>query len=63
MIRKLGLADELIQAHISALERGTREPSLMVLLQYARVAGVTMENLVDDDMVLPKRIPARKGGK
>lgn len=60
MIRKLGLADELLQSHISAFERGVREPSLIVLLQYARVAGVSTDVLIDDEMDLPKRLPARK---
>ncbi len=38
---------------ISRFEKGQREPSLIVLLQYARLAGVTMEMLVDDEMKLP----------
>ena len=59
MISRLGLADELRQSHISAFESGAREPSLFVLLRYARVAGVTMEALVDDTLDLPKRLPAR----
>ena len=41
MIERLGLADEIRQPHISGFERGEREPSLVVLLQYARVAGVS----------------------
>jgi len=60
MIRELGLADELRQSHISGYELGTREPSLIALLRYARVARVTMEMLVDDQMDLPKHIPAKK---
>lgn len=58
MIWRLGLSDELRQSHISGFELGTREPSLIVLLRYARVAGVTMEMLVDDELDLPKRLPA-----
>ncbi len=53
MIRRLGF-DELRQSHISAFETGSREPSLLVLLQYARIAGVQMEVLVDDDLYLLK---------
>ena len=52
MVRKLGF-DDLLQGHISAFEIGRREPSLIVLLQYARIAGVSMETLVDDDLDLP----------
>lgn len=63
MIRKLGFADELRQSHISGFELGTREPSLMVLLQYARVAGVTMEAIVDDDIDLPEHLPVVRKNK
>jgi hypothetical protein len=34
------------------------EPSLLVLLRYARFAGVSMEMLVDDKMDLPETLPA-----
>lgn len=44
-------------AHISRFESGTREPSLLVLLRYARLAGVPMETLVDDEVELPARLP------
>ncbi|MGH9967997.1 MAG: helix-turn-helix transcriptional regulator [Pyrinomonadaceae bacterium] len=40
------------QASVSAYERGEREPPLLVLLAYARLAGVPMENLVDDSFDL-----------
>ena len=30
----------------------------MVLLQYARVAGVHMEDLADDELDLPEKLPA-----
>lgn len=42
---------------ISRFERGKREPSLIVLLEYARLAGVTMDVLVDDEVELPKKLP------
>lgn len=58
MIARLGLSDELTQARISAYERGVREPSLTVLLQYARAANVYVEALIDDEVELPKRLPA-----
>ena len=54
MIRRLGFS--LRQSHISCYELGTREPSLLVLLRYARIAGVAMEVLVDDELDLPERL-------
>lgn len=44
-------------ARISDYEQGLREPSLMILLSYARLAGVHMEALVDDDLDLPDKLP------
>ena len=38
---------------ISEWEIGRREPNLMVLLRYARLAGVSVENLIDDNLDLP----------
>jgi transcriptional regulator with XRE-family HTH domain len=58
MLRRLGLPEKLIQTSISGYERGAREPSLLVLLQYARVAGVYLDVLVDDELDLPKKMPA-----
>ena len=41
---------------VSHFELGTREPSLVVLLKYARLAGISMEVLVDDKLDLPKSL-------
>ncbi len=38
------------RSHISEFENGKREPSLLVLLQYARAAGVAVDILIDDDL-------------
>lgn len=38
---------------LSELESGRREPNLLLLLNYARLAKVTVENLIDDDLDLP----------
>jgi len=37
---------------ISAYERGTREPDLITLLAYARIASVTVDDLIDDKVKL-----------
>jgi hypothetical protein len=41
------------EGHISEFELGKRVPALPLLLRYARVGGVSMEALVDDEMDLP----------
>ncbi len=58
MVRRLGLEDELTQSRISGYELGTREPSLLTLLQYAKTAGVCVDLLIDDKMGLPTRLPS-----
>ena len=47
-----------LQVHYSAVsnyELGTREPDLIVVLRYSRLAGVPMETIVDDQLSLPER--------
>jgi len=41
-------------ARISEYEHGSHEPNLIVLLSYARVAGVYVDVLIDDKLRLPK---------
>lgn len=57
MIRRLGLDDVLTQSRISGYELGTREPSLPTLLMYARLAGVSTDVLIDDEIDLPDMLP------
>jgi transcriptional regulator with XRE-family HTH domain len=56
--RQLGVEDEIPFKRISKYELDQNEPPLMVLLQYARIAGVYMEALVDDELNLPEKLPA-----
>ena len=39
--------------HISAFESGRREPHLAIILRYARLAKISVECLIDDEMDLP----------
>jgi transcriptional regulator with XRE-family HTH domain len=39
--------------HISKYERGKSVPPIEVVLTYSRVANVTMNQIVDDDVDLP----------
>ena len=58
MLSRLGLAHEFGRNYISAFELGTREPPLPVLLAYARIAGIWLDVLVDDELELPNSIPS-----
>ena len=59
LVRLMGVDDSLPYHRISEYETGRREPSLWVLLAYARVAGVHLEDIVDDNLELPEKIPGR----
>ncbi len=53
MLKRLGFDERLYRSNISQYERGEREPPLLVLLSYAKVSGVTVELLIDDESELP----------
>jgi len=52
IVEALGEKGEMFRSTISAFERGTREPSLLILLRYARLIGVSTDILIDDEMDL-----------
>jgi transcriptional regulator with XRE-family HTH domain len=58
LIRRLEVG--LTQNRISEYETGKGEPPLPILLRYARLAGVCVERLIDDELDLPDKLP---GGK
>lgn len=59
LLRRLDLEDAISYKKISDYERGEREPSLLVLLRYARLANVCVDTLIDDDLDLPAKLPAK----
>ena len=60
MHRRLGVED-LVEYHsISKYELNKNEPPLVILLQYARVANVYVEVLIDDELDLPAKLPSAK---
>jgi transcriptional regulator with XRE-family HTH domain len=59
MLEKLGLSESLFRSSISSYELGASQPPLPVLLSYARLAGVCLDVLVDDEMDLPKKMPSK----
>jgi transcriptional regulator with XRE-family HTH domain len=56
MARRLGF-NKITREYVSGFELGTREPPLPVLLQYAKVAGVCVDVLIDDGVDLPTKLP------
>ncbi|HZG53331.1 MAG TPA: helix-turn-helix transcriptional regulator [Pyrinomonadaceae bacterium] len=57
LYRRLGVEDEIPYTRISDFELDKSEPILTVLMQYARVAGVHAEALIDDALDLPDKLP------
>jgi transcriptional regulator with XRE-family HTH domain len=57
MHRRLMVEELIAYNEISKFESGRREPTLVILMQYARVAGVNTEALIDDDLDLPVKLP------
>ena len=60
MLRRLGFDGVLSYHRVSNYELGTGEPPLVVLLEYARAAGVYVDVLIDDELDLPARLPTRR---
>jgi transcriptional regulator with XRE-family HTH domain len=59
LLRRLELEDAISYKKISDYERGQREPSLLILLRYARAANVSTDVLIDDELHLPAKLPAK----
>lgn len=62
MLKRLEL-DNLTRTTVSAYEVGTSEPPLPVLLKYARLAGISTDVLIDDELNLPTKLPAKSRHK
>ena len=56
MLKRLGVQDEIDYTAISKYELGRNEPSLIILLQYARVAKISTDVLLDDELDLPAKL-------
>ena len=59
MLRRLGFEETLDYKRISDYEWGKNEPPLPVLLSYARAVGVSTDVLIDDELALPAKLPAK----
>jgi transcriptional regulator with XRE-family HTH domain len=54
------LKADLTQSRISDYESGVGEPSLPVILGYARLAGISTDVLIDDELDLPSKLPIKQ---
>jgi transcriptional regulator with XRE-family HTH domain len=61
IVKRLDAEDLIDAKHISKFELGEREPSLVILLRYARLVGVSIDVLADDDLDLPAKLSAKRG--
>lgn len=60
MLNRVGLGETGYRHYVSQFETGKREPSLLVLLRYARAANVSVEVLIDDELDLPNELPSKQ---
>jgi transcriptional regulator with XRE-family HTH domain len=60
ILRSIGAEEDLYRTNISNYELGEREPPLYVLLGYARLAGVCLDVIVDDELDLPVKLPGTR---
>jgi transcriptional regulator with XRE-family HTH domain len=59
MLKRLNAEDQIDYTAISKYELGRNEPSLIILLRYARLAKVSTDVLIDDEMDLPAKLPGK----
>lgn len=57
LLKQLGVEGEILYNRISDYELDKYEPPLPVLVEYARVARVHLEDIADDRVDLPKDLP------
>lgn len=60
LMYRLGLENDIPYTAIAGNELGYREPNLLELLRYARLANVYLDVLVDDELDLPEKLPSIK---
>lgn len=57
--KELGVEEEIDYNRISDYERNKFDPPLPVLAEYARVARIHLEFIVDDRLDLPETLPGK----
>jgi transcriptional regulator with XRE-family HTH domain len=52
IVKRLGVQDQIHYTTISKYERDKNEPPLSILLAYARLVGIPVEQSIDDELEL-----------
>ena len=52
MVKRLGVQDLIDHTTISKYELDKNEPPVAILLAYARLAGIPVEQIIDDEIEL-----------
>ena len=61
MVRRLGVQNLIDHTTISKYELNKNEPPLVILLAYARLIGIPVEQIIDDELELTICIPREHG--
>ncbi len=56
MLSALGLSENSYRSAISGYELGTKEPNLIIILKYAKLANVSTDVLINDELNLPEKL-------
>jgi transcriptional regulator with XRE-family HTH domain len=59
IVREFDLPENYQRGMISNYENDHREPPLFILLSYAKLSGVCLDEIVDDEVDLPKVLPVK----
>ena len=64
-LRELGAEESTHSGYVAEYESGKRQPSLLTLLAYSKLADLSINVFADDDLDLPTRLSrtARKKGR
>jgi transcriptional regulator with XRE-family HTH domain len=56
IVKRLGVHDLINHTTVSKYELDKNEPPLAILLAYARLAGIPVEQIIDDHLALPETL-------
>lgn len=58
LVKRLGLEGKIYRNNVSEYESGKRQPPMPIVLLYARLIGISTDNLIDDELEIePQKKP------